>query len=262
MSKGLARFAKDSYDIVRTPYSVSRKISLWANLIRPSEDMLGFQISSFCPSTLAYLYREIFVRQNYFFRATSESPVVFDCGANLGMATLYFKWLHPKALIEAFEPDPNTFELLRGNVARNRLTDVGIHNCALWNENGNIDFFVDPSDPGSLSMSTNDSRLEGKRIQVPSRKLSEFVQGPVDFLKLDIEGAEHRVLLDLVTSGKINFIREMVIEFHHHIGKQRSCLASFLQLLEHAGFEYQIHASLYPVNAKGVFQDVLIRAYQ
>lgn len=261
MIKGLARFAKDSYYLLRTPHSASRKARLWWHLVRPSAKMLGFEISYFDRSTLAFLYREIFARQNYHFRATSESPVIFDCGANLGMATLYFKWLYPKASIEAFEPDPNTFTLLERNVARNRLTDVVTHNCALWDENGQVDFFVDLAQPGSLHMSTDQTRLAGEHILVPSRKLSDFVQGPIDFLKIDVEGAEHRILCDLVASGKLEFVRQMVIEYHHHIGEQRSRLAGFLQQLEQAGFEYQIHASLYPVNSQGLSQDILIAAY-
>jgi hypothetical protein len=100
-------------------------------------------------------------------------------------------------------------------------------------------------------MSADRSRLAGESIQVSSRKLSEFVRGPIDFLKLDVEGAEHRVLCDLVASGKIDFIQQMVVEYHHRIGKQRSRLAHFLQQLEDAGFEYQIHASLYPVTSSG-----------
>lgn len=262
MIEGLARLAKDSYYILRTTHSPSRKVSLWLSLINPSENMLGFEISFFRRSTMALLYREIFAHQNYLFRAASESPLIFDCGANLGMATLYFKWLYPKARIHAFEPDPSTFKLLENNITRNRLTDVVTHNCALWDQDGSIDLFVDPADPGSLSMSTDRSRLKGERIQVPGRKLSEFVEGPIDFLKLDVEGAEDRVLSDLVTSGKIEFVREMVIEYHHHIGNHRSCLAEFLLQLERAGFEYQIQASLYPVTSRGVFQDVMITAYR
>jgi FkbM family methyltransferase len=260
MIESLARFVLDSYYLVRAPQAASRKFSLWLNLFYPSKNTLGFQISFFRRSTMAYLYREIFARQNYLFRAATESPVIFDCGANLGMATLYFKWLYPQARIEAFEPDPNTFKVLQNNVARNRLADVVTHNCALWSEDGSVDFFVNPSDPGALTMSTNSSRRVGECIQVPSRRLSEFVRGPIDFLKLDVEGAEHHVLCDLVTSGKIKFIQEMVIEYHHHIGNERSRLAGFLQLLEDAGFEYQIHSSLFPVNSKLGFQDLLLRA--
>lgn len=262
MIKSISQFAKGTLYLMRTPHPAARKLRLWLNLIHPSKRMLGYEVSFFRQSTIALLYYEIFARQNYLFQAAGDSPVILDCGANLGMATLYFKWLYPKARVQSFEPDPKTFELLQNNVARNRLSDVAIHNCALWDENGNIDFFVDPSIPGSLTMSTDHARLKGERTQVPSRKLSEFVDGPVDFLKLDVEGAEHRVLSDLVASRKIDLIREMVIEYHHHLGQQRSCLAGFLKQLENAGFKYQIHAFLYPVTRKGAYQDVMIAAYR
>jgi hypothetical protein len=84
----------------------------------------------------------------------------------------------------------------------------------------------------------------------------------VDFLKLDVEGAEHRVLSDLVQSRKIRAIRQMVIEYHHRIGHQKSRLGEFLAMLEHAGFEYQIEAGLYPGASRDTVQDLLIAAYQ
>jgi FkbM family methyltransferase len=258
----LARFANDSYCLLRTPYPVGKKAVLWFNLLHPSGKMLGFDIVHFDRLGLQHLYREIFARQQYYFRANTDSPVILDCGANIGMATLYFKWLYPKARIHAFEPDPNAFAVLEMNIARNRLTDVVAHNCALWDGNGQIEFFVDRAQPGSLLMSTDPSRLKGEAIQVPSRKLSEFIQGPIDFLKLDVEGAENRILSDLVSRKSIHFIRQMVVEYHHRISNRRSCLADFLRQLEDAGFEYQLHASLWPVTSQGVFQDMLIGAYR
>jgi FkbM family methyltransferase len=258
----LARFANDSYYLLRTPHATAKKAALWFNLLHPSAKMLGLDIAHFDGPALKHLYRDIFARQHYYFRANTHSPVILDCGANIGMATLYFKWLYPKARIEAFEPDPDAFALLETNIARNHLNNVVAHNCALWDENGQIEFFVDHANPGSLLMSADASRLKGEAIQVPSRKLSEFIQGPIDFLKLDVEGAENRIVSDLISEGRIHYIRQMVIEYHHHMSNQRSCLADFLRQLEEAGFEYQLHASLWPVTSQGVFQDVLIGAYR
>jgi FkbM family methyltransferase len=262
MIKRFARFANDAYYLLRTHHSAGKKAELWLNGVHPSARMLGFDIAYLHRPSFVFLYREIFVRQYYYFHANTDSPLIFDCGANVGMATLYFKWLYPRARIEAFEPDPTTFAVLKRNVTQNDLAGVAVHNCALWSANGEIEFFVNHATPGSPLMSTDSSRLEGKAIQVPSRRLSDFIVGPIDFLKMDVEGAEHRILCDLLTSGKAQSIRQMAIEYHHHMGNERSCLADFLRQLEEAGFEYQIHASLFPVTSKGVSQDILIGAYR
>jgi FkbM family methyltransferase len=230
-------------------------------LILPGETKMGFRLEHFDRGTLNYLYREIFARQHYYFRADTEAPVILDCGANVGIASFYFKWLYPKSHIQSFEPDPATFELLEHNIVRNKL-DIEAHNYALWDEEAEVDFFIDSSNPGTLLMSTDGARLNSQPIKVPARKLSNFIQGSVDFLKLDVEGAEHRVLDDLVQSRKITAIRQMVIEYHHRIGHQKSRLGEFLATLEHAGFEYQIEAGLYPGASRETFQDLLIMAYR
>jgi FkbM family methyltransferase len=259
MISQIARFANDCYHIVRGPGPA--KASVLRNLVFPGSRTMGFQVEHFNPSTTRYLYREIFARQYYHFLASTPSPTILDCGANVGMASIYFKWLYPNAKIKAFEPDPTTFGLLQRNLNANRL-DVESYNCALWDEDGELDFHVDAGDPGSLLMSVNASRSKATSIKVPSRKLSDFIDGPVDFMKLDVEGAEHHVLNDLIKSGKLKQIRQMAVEYHHGIGRQKSCLARFLQGLEGAGFEYQIHASRFPVTPNNVSQDILISASQ
>lgn len=255
----LARFANDCYHVWKSP--TGSTAAVLRDLILPGASKMGFQVAHFDRQTLNFLYREVFVRQHYYFQTLNSSPVILDCGANIGMASLYFKWLYPKAHVLAFEPDPATFQLLKQNIAKNDL-DIEAHNCALWDRDTDVDFYVDSKSPGSLLMSTDASRWHGEPIKVPARRLSEFIHGDVEFIKLDVEGAEHRILGDLAQTGKIAAIRQMVIEYHHRIGQQKSCLGPFLLMLEQAGFEYQINAALYPLTSKTVFQDILIRVYR
>jgi len=255
----LARFSNDCYHILQAP--TGSKIAILRDLVLSGRKKMGFQIAYFDRQTLNHLYREIFARQHYYFRAGTDSPLVLDCGANLGMASIYFKWLYPKCKVQAFEPDPTTFKLLERNIAENSL-EVDAHNCALWDQDDEVDLFVDWSNPGTLLMSTDPSRFEGKPIKVPARKLSDFIRAPVDFLKLDVEGAEHRVIRDLAQTGKLLAVRQMVVEYHHRVGQHKSCLADFLGMLERGGFQYQIHASLFPETSQDAYQDILIRAYR
>ena len=50
---------------------------------------MGFEIEHFNRETVQLLYREIFVRQYYHFVAQNTSPVILDCGANVGMAGVH-----------------------------------------------------------------------------------------------------------------------------------------------------------------------------
>ena len=257
----LAQLANDCYHVVRGPGPA--KASVLKNLLLPGHRKMGFRVEHFERGATSSLFREIFVRQYYHFVAQTASPTILDCGANVGMASIYFKWLYPKSKVQAFEPDPMTFNMLQRNLRVNRL-DVKTHNCALWNENGELDFHVDASHPGSVLMSAASPMYLEKAdvVKVPARKLSDFINGPVDFLKLDVEGAEHRVLDDLVQTGTIKQVRQMVVEYHHRYGQQKSRLANFLMKLEVSGFEYQIHASRFPIATQGVLQAMIISANQ
>jgi FkbM family methyltransferase len=218
------------------------------------------------PGEIAYqiLLRQIFIEGEYRFEANTDSPVILDCGANIGLATLFFKHLYPGARISSFEADPETASILQKNVERNRLKDVSVYNLMLSNTEGDQPFYLSADEEGALSMSANPNRISSHReITVKAGKLSSYINGPIDLLKLDVEGAEWDVMTDLKSSGKISLVRRMVIEYHHKIGGQASCMARFLALLEGEGFEYQIATGEGDqIARKGVFQDVLIGAYR
>jgi FkbM family methyltransferase len=43
-------------------------------------------------------------------------PVIIDCGGNIGLSVLYFKYLFPNSVITVFEPSPPVFEILKENI--------------------------------------------------------------------------------------------------------------------------------------------------
>jgi hypothetical protein len=48
------------------------------------------------------------------FKTDSRNPIIIDCGANIGVATIYFKRLYPDSRILSFEANPIRMHYFKG----------------------------------------------------------------------------------------------------------------------------------------------------
>ncbi len=221
----------------------------------------GFVIEGFDLSTLRFLYEETFLRQEYNVQL-GKTPYCVDAGANIGIATLFIKWLYPEAYVLAIEPDPATVELLRKNVERNKLTNVTVFHGAIGDQPGKLILYVHPTIQGSLKMSTYARKGMTVAVQVPAERLSALLLKAgwthIDLAKIDIEGAEWQVLRDLKESGWLGKVEQYVIEYHHLMGTHESKFGEFLHDFEVAGYLYQMNTKSLPYNHTPQFQDILL----
>ena len=67
--------------------------------------LLGTEVAYTHPQSIVVQYRTIFQQECYRFRCERVDPVIFDCGANIGLATLFWLRQYPMATVVAFEPD-------------------------------------------------------------------------------------------------------------------------------------------------------------
>lgn len=227
-----------------------------------SKYFLCHKLHYFDHQTTVSLIESIFIDNEYFFECKNPNPTIYDLGSNIGLSIIYFKILYPRSTIHAFEPDPDTFTILQKNLSSYCLKDVHLHNLAITNQTGQINFFVNPTGSGSPLMSTNPSRLNGKKISVPSIKASDIIKTKIDFIKMDIEGSEISVLKDLDRSKKIKFVDQMSIEYHHHVDVDKNNLSNFLKILEKNNFGYQIHAAQNTPLIPKTFEDIKIHTYK
>lgn len=187
----------------------------------------------YCHDLLAFYIaaKDIFLHRIYDFESKTDSPVVIDGGGHIGLFTLFVKRKYPNAKITVFEPDKESLRLLRKNLEANLIDNVKIVEAGLYKNNGEISFGADHSDGGSIY-----SKEKNATINVV--RLSEYIECDIDFLKLNIEGAE----LDVMTEAayKLQRVKEMVIEYHGfpEVGQN---LHKLLTILEKAGFRYIIH---------------------
>jgi hypothetical protein len=77
-------------------------------------------------------------------------------------------------------------------------------------------------------------------------RLSDHVDGPVDLLKLDVEGAEHQIMSEMASCGALAEVQSIAMEYHHHIDPNVDRLSEMLALLERCGYAYHIAAG--PLN--------------
>ncbi len=224
--------------------------------------VLGFDVEFFDLPAVVALFEEIFVNKDYYFNAASESPLIIDVGSNIGISLLFFKWLYSGSKVIAFEADDQTFQLLSRNVEINHLEDVQLYNVAVADSEGTIDFYYKPDLPGAHVNTV----LKEKGLRASKKAnavlLSKYLDAEVDLLKMDIEGAETMVLQDLARADKLGLIREMVIEYHHHIDTKSDEFSKVLAILEQNGFGYQISCYRQRPFEKEKTQFILLYGYR
>lgn len=209
-----------------------RRLERWPRYVPTTTTFFGKPFAMVDACTFLAGSEEIFGAGIYEFRSEAARPRILDCGANIGLSVLYFKTIHPGARVVAFEPDPAIFRVLEANVASFGLRDVELRQAAVWTENGSIEFKPEGGFSGRI--------LPGAAgaVGVPSVRLRDWLDEPVDFLKIDIEGAEMDVLSDC--ADRLDNVKRLFIEYHAECGRPQR-LDEMLAMVRRAGFRYQIH---------------------
>ena len=188
---------------------------------------------------------EIFFDQTYMFQSSKKSPDIIDCGANIGMSIIYFRRLFPESRIVGFEPDKFVFNQLQKNLSHYNFSQVELVEKAVWIRNEKLQFSSEGSVGGSIQ-----SRTEFKTIEVESMRLRDYLSQEVDFLKIDIEGAELEVLRDC--SDKLSNVKNIFVEYHSNYNEPQM-LDEILSILKKTGFRFYIKEAW--VNLKHPFVD-------
>jgi FkbM family methyltransferase len=182
-----------------------------------------------------YSYKEIFLDEIYEFTVRhGNNPKILDCGSNYGTSVVYFKHLYPNATITAVEADPIIYKRLLENITKRNYRDVTIINKALSDTLTPVMFNSEGADGGRIHPIDNPKNT----YKVLPIKLDDLIDGTVDFLKMDIEGAETDVLCN---SEKLDKVHQLFIEYHSFLGADQS-LAQLLSKLTSTGFRYYIQS--------------------
>lgn len=216
--------------------------------ITTSTSGLKWKVPDF-PS-FAHAFKEIFVDRIYEFPDSGKPLKIVDLGANVGVATIFFRRRYPNAEISVYEADPYIFKYLENNLNINRIAGVKLYNLAVWDCSGTLSFSSDHADGGNVVSEEN--HHDGKSITVHAVDIREIVTSEdcIDFLKMDIEGAENKLIPLL--AGNLSTVKNIFVEYHSRRGeKQKIDLIAATLLNE--GFRLYWQTELIP--ARPYFPD-------
>jgi FkbM family methyltransferase len=176
-----------------------------------------------------------------------QGMTVLNIGANIGCHTLRFAKLVGGGKVIAFEPMSYAFKKLKQNVELNNFDNIILEKIALSNENkDNQSVYFYASWPLNRSLADTDIHHihHGRKMSdiVDFVTLDNYVQRKaikkIDFIKLDVDGYEYKVIQGGVNSIK-KFKPDMLIEFVKYTLKEfGDNLESLIDLLDSVGYSF------------------------
>ena len=141
-----------------------------------------------------------------FYREHLKPGMTFiDVGANIGYFTvLASRLVGPEGRVIAFEPNSENCRLILLSLNKNRLGNVTLHPIGLSNQTGLAFFTTGLGTNGGFisSTSTESILLDPNCTVIPTMRLDDLLADtPVNFLKMDTEGAE-----GMIVAGARNLI--------------------------------------------------------
>ena len=133
-----------------------------------------------------------------------EGDIVVDIGAHIGLYTIISsKRVGANGKVVAIEAHPGNFEMLNSNIKLNQLTNVIPLNYAVYSKETKIKLYLPEVESGFTKYNTimpNWINTQEKFVEVNANtldyllQLNEIRQEEVNWIKIDVEGAEFEVL--------------------------------------------------------------------
>ena len=167
-------------------------------------------------------------------RLARSGGTMVDVGANAGYFSLIWAAVNPGNYCMAFEASPRNIQLLRSNIQANDLVDrIKLYEFAAGLQNGILEFDVGPLEQtgwGGVALKSGPNT-----IQVSVKRLDEVIdcKTTIDFMKIDVEGADTWVLMGAEKLLKEKSVKEIHFEQNkprlHQLGIKENEAADFLE---------------------------------
>lgn len=181
---------------------------------------------------------------DYDYHFNGKDPqIIIDCGANIGLTSVFFSNKFPNAKIIAIEPDMDNFKMLKKNIIY--YPNIIPLNIGVWSKNCFLKVKDAAADKWSFEFEeTNDSQCATEAWSIASL-IERFNILKIDILKIDIEGGE-KELFEKGSEMWLPSVKTLVIELHDR--KKNGCSDALIRAVS------KFHCSL-NINKENLFID-------
>ena len=181
------------------------------------------------------IYHEIFNLLDYYkdrnVKQIHEGDVVVDLGGNMG---IFNRWAYSQGAskVISFEPDRRYFKLLSLNADPRSV----IFNAAVAHEIGELNLYESDHLGGSNVFGYQDKEGYSVRTYTLDYLFESGLVDHIDFLKVDIEGAEHAAFAG-ISDSNLQKVKTIAMEYHHsHFSHDEELRTNFINRLNGLGF--------------------------
>jgi FkbM family methyltransferase len=181
------------------------------------------------------IYHEIFNLKDYYKNGTerriNEGDVVVDLGGNMG---IFNRWaFHQGASkVISFEPDKRYFKLLSLNADPRAV----LFNAAVSHEIGELNLYESSHLGGSNVFGIEGQEGYSVRTYTLNYLFEAGLVDHIDFLKVDIEGAEHAAFAG-ISDDNLKKVSTIAMEYHHsHFNYDDDLRTNFILKMNDLGF--------------------------
>ncbi|MBU0569771.1 FkbM family methyltransferase [Patescibacteria group bacterium] len=147
----------------------------------------------------------------------NPNDVVVDIGAHIGTFSVWVAKKAHRGKVYSFEPDKDSYSLLKENKKINKLNNLNLYNLAVSGKEGRAILYK--SDRVSVGNSFyNNGHAEGTSVPTISLELffKRYKLKKIDFLKIDTEGSEYDIILN-TPQKLLRKIDRIIVEYHDYL---------------------------------------------
>ncbi len=182
------------------------------------------------------VFESVLVNRCYDIDYNIDPQIIFDCGANIGLTSIFYANKFPKAKVISIEPETTNFELLKKNTEQ--YLNIHVYQYGLWNKAATLKMEDKGYGEWGFTAKEVPNGTPGgiQAVSIPDLMQQQQIDS-IDILKIDIEGSE-KELFESNCQTWLPKVKVIVIELHDRM--REGTAASFFKALVNYNFTLEI----------------------